>query len=406
LYRLTSTDITTLREEGKTLNTEISELNAIIRSREVLDQLLVKELKQVNAEHVCPRKSVIEEEVQEVVVDRMAMIPNESCYISVSRDGYLKRFSERAFNANENQIPSTKENDILIGVKPCDTLDTLLLFTNKGNCAYVPVYKIDECKFKDIGKHVSHYVKMEGMEKIVGGLVVKNFETFAFVVTVTRNGMIKKTSLPRMVIERTSKAVPCMKLKANDELVSVCVAYQNDDLILVSADGFCNKYSLEILSDLAMKAQGVMGMNVKNDELIGAVCDHHDSSELLLSSDKGGFKRIHTDSLEFTSRNAKGYRLFRQIKSNPHALTKALMVSSYSALYVSDQDGLKDLPVSDVPFMDTEQSFSTPLRLNPNYYFIRKDMTDIADVKIIDVPASYYQNSQTAEEEEQTSLFD
>ncbi|MBQ2510125.1 MAG: DNA topoisomerase IV subunit A, partial [Erysipelotrichaceae bacterium] len=254
LYRLTSTDITTLREEGKTLNTEISELNAIIRSREVLDQLLVKELKQVNAEHVCPRKSVIEEEVQEVVVDRMAMIPNESCYISVSRDGYLKRFSERAFNANENQIPSTKENDILIGVKPCDTLDTLLLFTNKGNCAYVPVYKIDECKFKDIGKHVSHYVKMEGMEKIVGGLIVKNFETFAFVVTVTRNGMIKKTSLPRMVIERTSKAVPCMKLKANDELVSVCVAYQNDDLILVSADGFCNKYSLEILSDLAMKA--------------------------------------------------------------------------------------------------------------------------------------------------------
>ena len=404
LYRLTSTDITTLREEGKTLNTEISELNAIIRSREVLDQLLCSELKKINAEHVYPRKTKIEDEVQEVVVDKMAMIPNESCYISVSRDGYLKRFSERAFNANENQIPSTKENDVLIGVRSCDTLDTLLLFTNKGNCAYVPVYRIEECKFRDIGKHVSHYVKMEGMEKIVGAIVVKNFETYAFVVTATRNGMIKKTSIPRMVLERTSKAVPCMKLKTNDELVSVSVAYENDDLILVSADGYCNKYSLDILTDLAPKAQGVIGMNIKNDELVAVVCDHHDNSELLLSSNKGGFKRIHTDNLEFTSRNAKGYRLFKQIKSNPHVLNRATMVSSYNSLYISDQEKLTELPVSDIPFMDVDQSFSTPLKLTERYSFVRKDMTDIADVKIIDIPSSYYQS--TEEEEEQTSLFD
>ena len=403
LYRLTSTDITTLREEGKTLNTEISELNAIIRSREVLDQLLCSELKKINADHVYPRKTKIEEEVQEVVVDKMAMIPNESCYISVSRDGYLKRFSERAFNANENQIPSTKENDVLIGVRSCDTLDTLLLFTNKGNCAYVPVYRIDECKFKDIGKHVSHYVKMEGMEKIVGAIVIKNFETYAFVVTVTKNGMIKKTSIPRMVLERTSKAVPCMKLKASDELVSVAVAYENDDLTLVSAEGFCNKYSLDILSDLAPKAQGVIGMNVKEGELVAVVCDHHDNSELLLSSNKGGFKRIHTDNLSFTSRNSKGYRLFKQIKSNPHVLNRATMVSSYNSLYISDQEKLIELPVSDIPFMDVEQSFSTPLKLSEHYSFVCKDMTDIADVKIIDIPSSYYQST---EEEEQTSLFD
>ncbi|MEE3409664.1 MAG: DNA gyrase subunit A, partial [Erysipelotrichaceae bacterium] len=127
LYRLSSTDITILREENKTLVKEISELNAILSSREVLDSVLVNELKEVNELQVCERRSRIEDEVEEIVVDKMAMIPNEACYISISRDGYLKRFSERAFNANANTIPSVKEGDALLGIKSCDTLDTLLL---------------------------------------------------------------------------------------------------------------------------------------------------------------------------------------------------------------------------------------------------------------------------------------
>ncbi|MBQ1323882.1 MAG: DNA topoisomerase IV subunit A, partial [Erysipelotrichaceae bacterium] len=205
LYRLSSTDITILREENKTLVKEISELNAILSSREVLDSVLVNELKEVNELQVCERRSRIEDEVEEIVVDKMAMIPNEACYISISRDGYLKRFSERAFNANANTIPSVKEGDALLGIKSCDTLDTLLLFSSRGNYAYVPIYRIDECKFKDIGKHISHYVRMEGNEKFVGAVIVKNFDTFAFIITATKNGMIKKTSMPRFDVDRSSK---------------------------------------------------------------------------------------------------------------------------------------------------------------------------------------------------------
>ncbi|MBQ1566486.1 MAG: DNA topoisomerase IV subunit A [Erysipelotrichaceae bacterium] len=403
LYRLSSTDITILQEENKTLKKEISELNAIIKSREVLDSVLINELKEVNELEKHPRKTVIEDEVSEIVFDKMAMIANEACYISLSRDGYLKRFSERAFNANENQIPSTKEGDALIGIKPCDTLDTLLVFTSKGNYAYLPVFKIEECKFKDMGKHISHYVKMEGMEKVVGAIVVKNFDTFAFIVTATKNGMIKKTSIPRMNVERSSKAMSCMKLKNNDEMVAVTVCYEDDDLILVSKDGYCNKYSSQILADLAPKAQGVLGMNVKNDELSAVVADCHDSAELLLSSDKGGFKRIHKDSLDFTSRNTKGYRLFRQIKSNPHQIIRATMVSSYNSLYVDTENELYELTVSEIPFMDVEQSFSLPLNQLDAYFFVKKDMSDIQDVEIIDIPEGYYVNEQ---EDEQTSLFD
>ena len=403
LYRLSSTDIKILKDEAETLSKEISELNMILKSSEVLDSVLTKELKEIIEKNPIERKTTIEDEVEEIVVDKMAMVSNETVYISVSRDGYIKRFSERAFKSNENQIPTTKDGDALLGVKMCDTLDTLLLFTTKGNIAYVPVYKIDECKFKEVGKHVSTYVKMEGMEKIVGAIIVKNFDTFAFIVTATKKGMIKKTSIPRMVLERTSKAVSGMKLKANDELVSVTVCYEEDDLILVSRDGYCDKYSSEIIADLAPKAQGVMGMNVKNDELVAVVADHHNSEELLISTNKGGFKRIHKQDLEYTSRNAKGYRIFKQIKSNPHEINKATLVSSYNALYLDCGEDLYEIPVSDIPFMDLDSSFSTPVSTPDNYFFVKKDMSDIQDVDIIDIPDGYYAADN---DDEQTSLFD
>jgi len=403
LYRLSTTDISILKDEFTTLTKEISELESIISSKDVLDIVLTKELNSVNELCPCARKTKIENEVSEIVIDKLAMIPNESTYISVSRDGYLKRFSERAFNSNENQLPSTKENDILLGVKPCDTLDTLLLFTSRGNYAYLPIYKIDECKFKDLGKHVSSYVKMEGFEKIVGAVVVKNFNTYAFIITYTKHGMIKKTSLPRFDVDRSSKALTAMKLKSDDELAGICVCYCDDDLVLISKDGYCTKYSSEMLSDLAAKAQGVAAMNVKSDELVGVVADHHDNNELLLVSNKGGFKRIHISELEFTNRAAKGYRIFRQIKSNPHDILYVDKVSSYSTLLIPGTD-IISISASEIPFMNIDSSFSSLLEVNGDFGYVKKDMSDIADVEIIDFPEGY-NSVQDDQIDEQVPLF-
>jgi len=402
LYRLSNTDITELKDEATLLKKEIAELNSIIKSQEVLDSLLTKELLEINKLCPTPRRTKIEDEISEIVIDKVAMVPNESCYISLSRDGYLKRFSQRAYDSNPNSIPKTKDNDYLIGLKACETLDTLLIFSSKGNYAYLPVYKIDECKFKDLGKHLSTYVKMEGQERIVGAFLVKNFETFAFILTATKKGMIKKTSIPRWDILRSSKALPAMKLKSDDELVSVALAYENDDVILVSKDGHYNKYSCEVLGDIAPRAMGVGGINVKSDELAGICVDHHDGSALLLASDKGGFKRIHFENLEFTSRNAKGNRLFKQIKSNPHEILYVKDITSYTSL-LFDGEELISLPVSEIPFMDVESSFSNPLNISGEYGFIKDDMSDIKEVEIIDIPEGYFANE---DENEQTNLFE
>ena len=401
LYRLSNTDIVALKEECSTLIREISELESIIGSKEILKSVLTKELKQVNLDNITPRKTKIENEVSDLVIDKLAMVPNESCYISLTRDGYVKRFSKRTFDANLNSLPFTKESDVLLGISACETLDTLLVFTNKGNYLYIPVYKLQECKYKDIGKHVSTYVKLEGNEKVVGALIVKSFETYAFVVLATKNGMIKKTSIPKFDISRFSKAIPAIKLKENDELVSVNIAYENDNVVVVSKSGNYNRYSLEMLSDIAPRAMGVGGINVKNDELAGVAIEHSGPNELLLCSNKG-YKRIHFADLDFTSRNAKGNRLFKQTKTNPSSIIGVKTIASDTSLIYNDEK-MTILPASSIPFMGLDATFSSVGEVLP---FIKDDMSDIPVVDMVMIPESYYKNDEENKEYTQTDLFD
>ena len=101
-----------------------------------------KELKSIKAEYTTPRKTEIKEEITEIKIDTTAMIPKEDVIVLLTKDGYIKRISMRGYMANEGQLPSFKEGDALIGYHEAETLDTLLLFTNKGNYAFVPVYEI------------------------------------------------------------------------------------------------------------------------------------------------------------------------------------------------------------------------------------------------------------------------
>jgi len=407
LYRLSNTDIKMLKGEYASLIKEINELDSIIKSPELLIELLIKELKEVNEIVVTPRKTQIEDEVTEIIIDKTAMIPNEPCYFSISKDGYAKRYTPRAYQSNEGTLPFVKDSDCLIGVKDAETLDTLLVFTSKGNYCFLPIYKIEEGKYKELGKHISSFIRMEDQERVVGACLVKNFETYAYVLLATKNGMIKKTSLPKWNVEKAFKALSAMKLKANDEVVSMTICYEKADIIVLTKNGYYNKYNESIIADLACKAQGVGAIKVKDDEVVAVVADNHNNYDLLLANDKAGFKRIHFNQIPETSRNTKGGRLFKQVKSNPIEIYKATVVNSYNSIYVDDGD-LQDMDVKLVPFMDLDSTFSYPVELKTPYRYIKSDMSDIETVEIIDLPEDYYEQTEELEvgdNEFQTNLF-
>ncbi len=382
LYRLTSTDIVALREEFAQLVNEMEMLRTILESETVLKSVLIKELKEIKKEYADPRRSEIQEEVEEIVIDKTAMIPNERVMITVSRDGYVKRVSLRSYGASDNAMTGLKEGDLLVGQLEVDTLDTLLLFTSKGNYAYLPVYQIDEAKWKDIGSHLNKYVSIDGDDKIINAILVKNFSSYAWIVTVSRRGQVKKTPVSQWQVQRNNKMMTAMNLKKDDAMIRAFVVYAHEDLIMISRSGWISRYSSDLVPSTGTKSQGVKALNLAKDDNLAAACSYGDERQSLwVLSDKGNMKRVKMSDVSITARPVKGEIVVKRLKTNPYHIAYCQCVQPYDSLILMDPQ-VQILQAKDVPMMSREATFSTPLELKPEWGLIK----GIEEVRIVDHP--------------------
>lgn len=382
LYRLTSTDIVALREEFAQLVNEMEMLRTILESETVLKSVLIKELKEIKKEYADPRRSEIQEEVEEIVIDKTAMIPNERVMVTVSRDGYVKRVSLRSYGASDNAMTGLKEGDLLVGQLEVDTLDTLLLFTSKGNYAYLPVYQIDEAKWKDIGSHLNKYVSIDGDDKIMNAILVKNFSSYAWIVTVSRRGQVKKTPVSQWQVQRNNKMMTAMNLKKDDAMIRAFVVYAHEDLIMISRSGWISRYSSDLVPSTGTKSQGVKALNLAKDDNLAAACSYGDERQSLwVLSDKGNMKRVKMSDVSITARPVKGEIVVKRLKTNPYHIAYCQCVQTYDSLILMDPQ-VQILQAKDVPMMSREATFSTPLELKPEWGLIK----GIEEVRIVDHP--------------------
>lgn len=383
LYRLTSTDIGALREEFAQMVNEMEMLKTILENEAVLRSVLVKELREVKQEYADPRRSEIQEEVEEIVIDKLSMITNERVMITASKDGYVKRVSLRSYTASDAAMTGIKESDILVGQLEVDTLDTLLLFTNRGNYAYLPVYQIEEAKWKDVGSHLNNYVKMESSdEKVINAIVVKNFSSYAWIVTVSRKGAVKKTPVNQWQVQRNNKLMSAMNLKKDDAMVKAYVCYDQDDLVMISKSGFVSRYPNDLVPSTSVKSQGVKAINLGKDDVLVTSCNINDERQsLLVLSDSGHMKRIKLNDLTMTTRPVKGEMLVKKLKSNPYQILDGRCIQPYDVLAFMDPE-LQTLQGKDIPLMTKEATFSSPLVLKAGWACVK----GIEEVKIVDQP--------------------
>ncbi len=381
LYRLTSTDIFQLKEEYAQLVKQEAILRAIINEKDVLNQLIVKELKEVNSLMNMPRLTDIHDQVEEIVIDKQSMIVNERVMITVSRDGYVKRVSLRSFNANANDtMTGIKESDQLIGVTECDLLDNLLLITSGGNYLYIPVYEIPEAKWKDVGNHLNTLSTING-DKIISAFIVKSLKSEAWIITITKKGMIKTTLLYDLNTLRFNRSYNLMGLVKNDEVVDADIAYLNNEVVLATKGGNVVRYTLDQLPITSLKAKGVKAINLNNlDQLQSLSIINNTFDTLIVINDKGGIKRIRLKDIVNNNRPVKGDTLFTKKKSNPVMIRYTKATSTYDEIALYNEQLIKIIS-KDVSLMGKESTFSTMIEFKKDWYMIKT----IAEVKIIDL---------------------
>ncbi|WP_086097163.1 DNA topoisomerase IV subunit A [Staphylococcus aureus] len=333
LYRLTNTDIVALEGEHKELEALIKQLRHILDNHDALLNVIKEALNEIKKKFKSERLSLIEAEIEEIKIDKEVMVPSEEVILSMTRHGYIKRTSIRSYNASGVEDIGLKDGDSLLKHQEVNTQDTVLVFTNKGRYLFIPVHKLADIRWKELGQHVSQIVPIEEDEVVINVFNEKDFNTDAFYVFATQNGMIKKSTVPLFKTTRFNKPLIATKVKENDDLISV-MRFEKDQLItIITNKGMSLTYNTSELSDTGLRAAGVKSINLKAEDFVVMTEGVSENDTILMATQRGSLKRISFKILQVAKRAQRGITLLKELKKNPHRIVAAHVVTGEHSQY-------------------------------------------------------------------------
>jgi topoisomerase IV subunit A len=369
LYRLTNTDITALQNEAEELANKIEEWTSILLSEKKLVSVIKKELKDVKKRFADNRRSQLVAEIEELKINLEVTVPSEDVIVTITREGYVKRTSQRSFAASNGQDLAMKDSDRLLAQLELNTKDVVLLFTNKGNYLYCPVHELPDIRWKDLGQHVANIIPIDRDEDIIQVIPVKDFEIDAYLVFVTKNGMVKKTELKQYKAQRYSKPLVGVNLKDDDQVIDVHLTDGTKELFLISHFGYALWFHEEEISIVGVRAAGVKGINLKDGDIVvgGKILTPDTKETIVITTQRGSIKRMKLKEFEKASRAKRGVVILRELKANPHRVVGFVVANDEDIVYIQTEKGhIETVLTSEIRLNDRYSNGSFILDENDN----------------------------------------
>ncbi|MGH2318054.1 DNA topoisomerase IV subunit A [Planococcus sp. SE5232] len=343
LYRLTNTDITELQKEENDLKKLIAELTGILTSSTKLKNVIKKELANIRKQFAEPRRSVIEDKIEEITITREIMIPSEEVVVTVTKEGYVKRTSTRSHAASNGKDFAMKETDYLLFEGNLNTQHTILIFTTAGNFVYQPINELPDIKWKDLGQHLSSIVQLDANESILAVYPFENFDADASILTVSKLGQVKRSALKDYHIQRYSRAIKTMNLKSGDAMIYAGLVTKETELFIGTKQAYGLRFPLEEVPLTGLRTGGVKGVNLKDgDEAVSAVMiDPEVKQELVLITHRGAAKKMKLQEFESGSRAKRGVVMLRELKSNAHRVVAVVAATGKEEIILETDKGAR-----------------------------------------------------------------
>lgn len=367
LYRLSNTDVKDLEKEAQELDEKIKSYQLILNDEKELKNVIKKELRQTKKAFASERRSKVEDEVDELKVEKEVLIAEEEVIVTVTKEAYLKRSSTRSFAASDLEDLGLRDNDYPIFAQKMSTLDQLILFTSAGQAINRPVYSLAEAKWKDLGSHLSQDISLEDGEKIVAVFGLDDFTDEMTFVFASQNGYIKRTLASEFEVRKTFKkaSYKAMNLKGDDHLIQVAMVTTDAalDVFTAHTGSYGLRYSWEEISEVGANAQGVKSIQLKEDEkVVGFVLfeSSTDCAEALLLSQRGAIKKMDLAKFDSSSRNARGLKVFRTLKTHPHELLHLVKVEDpdQEITFITSVGKEESIQAKDLPTVDRQNNGS------------------------------------------------
>ncbi|MCL1916103.1 MAG: DNA gyrase subunit A [Desulfovibrionaceae bacterium] len=337
LQKLTGLEHEKLLEEYRELIRSITYFKSVLEDEGVLRGVIRQELAALKAGYAAPRRSEIILE-DPVGIELEDIIPDEEVVITLSRRGYIKRTTLDNYHQQKRGGKGiaglhTGDDDFVQDMLLTSNHQFLLIFTNKGRMHQIKAHQIPEGSRTARGAHIANMLPMEKEESAATILGVRDFtpeKTFFFA---TRQGMVKRSDT-QLYAKARKGGIQAIGLREDDELISVRMVDNRDQVILTTASGMAIRFSCRDVRPMGRNASGVKGIALrKGDQVVACVTLREDDnvSTIMTVSGKGYGKRSGVDLYRIQSRGGKGIINFK-INSKTGKVIGATIVADHNAL--------------------------------------------------------------------------
>lgn len=292
LQRLTALERVKINDEYSTLMAEIARLNEILADEMVLKRVIREELIEVKSSFQDDRRTAILEHQAEVTIEDL--IPDEPVVITATRAGYIKRtpldvYRSQARGGKGRKGMSTRTaEDLIEYLFVASTHSYLLVFTARGRVYWLKVYELPEVGAAARGRPIINLINIEKDEQIADIVSVNDFDPSRFVVSVSRKGLIKKTSLEAFSHPRVTGII-ASKVDEGDELLKVNLSDGQSEILLCTVAGKAIRFSETDVRPMGRVTRGVKGISLRKDDAVVSMCVAEDDSGEILSVTENGY---------------------------------------------------------------------------------------------------------------------
>ena len=343
LSKLTGLEREKLEAELKEILELIENLEKILKSEELIEGIIKDELLEIKDKFKCPRITEIVDDYDDIDIEDL--IPNENMVVTITHRGYIKRVPSKTYEKQKRGgkgrvALTTYDDDFIENFFICDTHDTLMFITDKGQLYWLKVYKIPEGSRTAKGKAVVNLIDLAPDEQIMAIIPTTDFADNKFLTIFTKNGIVKRTKLSEYANIR-SVGIKAINLDDNDTVVTSLIIEKgeldtDDDeiiddeniddevvdeiedesevaphgqmLLVATKKGMCIKFNVADVRETGRVTRGVTAIKFKekDDSVIGAAVLQTNDQEILSVASKGIGKRTTAEEYRLQKRAGKG----------------------------------------------------------------------------------------------------
>ncbi|PPZ92968.1 DNA gyrase subunit A [Cloacibacterium normanense] len=315
LARLTGMELDKIRAEYEEIMALIKDLEDILSNEPRRYQIIKNELLEIKEKYGDERRSEIDYSGGEMSIEDL--IPDEKVVLTISHAGYIKRTPLSEYKVQSrggvgNKAATTRDADFLEYIVSATNHQYMMFFTEKGKCFWLRVFEIPEGSKTAKGRAVQNLINIEPDDKIrayirTNDLKDVDYVNSMYVVMVTKNGIIKKTSLEQYSRPRVN-GINAIEIREDDQLLEAKLTTGTSEIMIATKGGKCIRFPEEKVRAVGRSSIGVRGVDLSDgDEVIGMIVVNDIQNEtVLVVSEKGYGKRTAVEDYRITNRGGKG----------------------------------------------------------------------------------------------------